>query len=295
MDCDTPLAHQIDRFVTDAASRGMPVHEGEQGLLEQVLRLGYEALAKFLAMQGIGNQGESVTPPTGQQLRRLPDLHPRSYRLGLRELRISANRVLQPGKAENRTGAAGPAAGAHEEQLPVRPPDPSPDAGRRGALRQGAGASGAVGEGADCRRQPRTDEPADGWQMAGSVQEIRESRPAPSPTEEATILVTTADNKWIPSRRPDGQLPAGRRSRKGEKARRSRWPRLAVFYTLDPKHRTGQDVVDAPVDHLRARLSEASLHKRKPIAATASAEGVLDQPPPVAGIQAAPVRADGNA
>jgi hypothetical protein len=72
-------AAAILEFVRLAAQDGQAIHEVERGLWQRLRQMGHECLAQFLHLQGDGDLGETVTLPTGEPCRRLPDLHERRY------------------------------------------------------------------------------------------------------------------------------------------------------------------------------------------------------------------------
>jgi hypothetical protein len=69
------LAGQLLAFVRTAAAQGTPVHEVERGLWQRVLQLGRTTLGHFFALQGSGDQGDSVLLPDGHACQRLSELH----------------------------------------------------------------------------------------------------------------------------------------------------------------------------------------------------------------------------
>jgi hypothetical protein len=81
--------------------------------------------------------------------------------------------------------------------------------------------------------------------MAESVEDFRTSLKKPTAKEEGEILVATADGKGVPMRRPADQRPVGARRKKGEKANKKQMATIGCVYTVDPKHRTPEDVVEA--------------------------------------------------
>lgn len=81
--------------------------------------------------------------------------------------------------------------------------------------------------------------------MAVSVAGFRNSLGKPPAKEEGEILVATADGKGVPMRRPADQRPVGARRKKGEKANKKQMATIGCVYTVDPKHRTPEDVVKA--------------------------------------------------
>jgi len=81
--------------------------------------------------------------------------------------------------------------------------------------------------------------------MAESVEGFRASLGKPPAKQEGEILVVTADGKGIPMRRPADQRPVGARRKKGEKANKKQMATIGCVYTVDPKPRTPEDVVEA--------------------------------------------------
>ncbi len=70
---------QLFRFVQESAEAGKSVHEVELGIWQRLLALGRQTLEQFLAMQGTGDIGETITMPDGSELTRLGNPHPRLY------------------------------------------------------------------------------------------------------------------------------------------------------------------------------------------------------------------------
>lgn len=62
-----------------AVRQDRPLHEVEQAVWEQLLRLGREALPQGFALLGNGDRGETVELPAGRCCRRLPQEHQRRY------------------------------------------------------------------------------------------------------------------------------------------------------------------------------------------------------------------------
>jgi len=60
------LAKQLESYVREAARARKPMHEVEQTVLGMVLRMGYTALEGFIAAQGDGDLGETVTTDDGE-------------------------------------------------------------------------------------------------------------------------------------------------------------------------------------------------------------------------------------
>ncbi|NVM32003.1 MAG: ISKra4 family transposase, partial [Candidatus Helarchaeota archaeon] len=100
-------------------------------------------------------------------------------------------------------------------------------------------------------------------QMAESVEAFRTSLKKPATKEEGEILVATADGKGIPMRRPSDQRPAGARRKKGEKANQKQMATIGCVYTVDPKIRTAEEVVEAL---FRERPRQAERKMTEPVA-----------------------------
>ena len=77
------IAGHIDHLfarVRAAVDQGQPAHHVEEVIWKEVLRLGHDAFALFLRLQGSGDLGPEVALPDGSVARRLPEPHQRSYR-----------------------------------------------------------------------------------------------------------------------------------------------------------------------------------------------------------------------
>ena len=73
------VAPQIVDLLAAATANAQPIHEVENGLWDVLLRVGKQALGAFIAHQGSGDLGATVTLPDGQEIRRLEQLHTRRY------------------------------------------------------------------------------------------------------------------------------------------------------------------------------------------------------------------------
>ena len=71
-------AKLVDR-VEQAYGQGEAVHELEQGLFRQLLRLGYQLVEGFFELCGSGDQGAQVELSDGRQVKRLARPHGREY------------------------------------------------------------------------------------------------------------------------------------------------------------------------------------------------------------------------
>src|SRR5262249_21776944 len=73
------LADELLAYARTAVTEGTAVHDVERGIWQRLLQLGRTTLGHFFALQGTGDQGDSVTGPDDQVWQRLPELHPRRY------------------------------------------------------------------------------------------------------------------------------------------------------------------------------------------------------------------------
>jgi hypothetical protein len=100
-------------------------------------------------------------------------------------------------------------------------------------------------------------------QMAQPAEAFRSQQPAPPPQEEAQLLVTTADGKGVPMRRPlEERVRRGPRRGKGEKANTKQMAYVGAVYTIDRFRRTADDVVDEIARKQRSTDRPAPRHKQ---------------------------------
>jgi hypothetical protein len=103
--------------------------------------------------------------------------------------------------------------------------------------------------------------------IGDSVEAFRTSLGKPPANEEGAILVATADGKGVPMRRPADERPVGARRKKGEKANKKQMATIGCVYTVDGKHRTPEDVVEAlfrerPASRREKASEPVARHKR---------------------------------
>jgi len=237
----TEMAKDLTTFVREAVVEGTAAHEVEKGVWQRVLAMGRQATGQFFQMQGDGDVGETIDMPDGEKLRRLPDPHQRTYRSIFGPFTISRY-------------VYGTREGQSIDFVPLDARLGLPESEFSYVLQDWAGtlcvehAFGRTAETLDTilglstvvdslERMSR--------KMAESVAGFRDSLKKPPAQEEGEILVTTADGKGIPMRRPADQRPVGARRKKGEKANKKQMATLGCIYTVDPKHRTAEDVVEA--------------------------------------------------
>jgi len=259
----TGMAEDLATFVQQAAVQGTAAHEVEKGVWQRVLIMGRQATGHFFQMQGDGDVGETLEMPNGREVRRLPEPHKRTY-----------HSIFGP--FELSRFVYGSREGQRIEFVPLDARLELPESEYSYVLQDWAGTL--------CVEHAfaRTVETLDtilglslsvdtlermSQKMAETVEDFRTSLKKPPVKEEGEILVVTADGKGIPMRRPADQRPVGARRKKGEKANKKQMATIGCVYTVDPKHRTPEDVVEALFRERPARPPDETVepvaqHKR---------------------------------
>jgi hypothetical protein len=237
----TEMGKDLATFVQQAAIDGTAAHEVERGIWQRILAMGRQATGQFLQMQGDGDVGETVEMPDGKALRRLPEPHRRTY-----------HSIFGP--FDLGRFVYGSREGQRIEFVPLDARLELPEGEYSYVLQDWAGALCVEHAFA---RTAQTLETILGLslavdslermsrKMAESVEGFRSSLKQPPAKEEGEILVATADGKGVPMRRPADQRPVGARRKKGEKANKKQMATIGCVYTVDPKHRTPEEVVKA--------------------------------------------------
>lgn len=235
------LTEDLSAYVVEAAVEGVPAHEAEGEIWERVLAMGRSALGEFFARQGDGDLGDTLDLPDGRQVKCLEYLHERTYRS------IFGDFALQ-------RAVYGTREGQKIEFVPLDQRLQLPESEFSYLLQDWSQSLGV--EHAHAKVSETLEKilhqkiPVDSLermnrQMSTTVEAFRDSRPAPAMEEEGSILVVTADNKGVPMRRPAHQAPVGAKRRKGEKANKKQMATLGCVYTVDPKVRTAEEVVES--------------------------------------------------
>ncbi len=236
-----PLVEKIETFLRQAHAGGLPAHEVEQVVWQEILLIGHSLLQQFFDLHGSADAGETWTMPDGREVRRLKEPHAKIYQSVFGTFHL--NRTVYAAREGQRIEFA---------PLDARLALP---AGEYSYLLQDWAQTLAVEvsfaqAALILHRMLGRTVPVDSLErmnrrMAEDVAVFRESPPPPPPDEEGAILVMTADNKGVPMRRPADELPVGARRKKGEKANKKRMATLACVYTVEPKPRSAGDVIEA--------------------------------------------------
>jgi hypothetical protein len=257
------MADDLESFVRRAAVEGTAAHEVEKGVWQRVLAMGRQATGQFFQMQGDGDVGETVEMPEGKELRRLPEPHRRTYQSIFGPFTLSRY-------------VYGTREGQRIEFVPLDARLELPEGEYSYVLQDWAG--GLCVEHAFGRTAETLDEILGlslavdtleqmSRRMGESVEGFRTSLEKPPAKEEGAILVATADGKGVPMRRPADQRPVGARRKKGEKANKKQMATIGCVYTVDPKPRTPEDVVEAlfrerPTRRADSAVEPVAQHKR---------------------------------
>jgi len=259
----TGMAENLTAFVQQAAAQGTAAHEVEKEVWKRVLAMGRQATGHFFQMQGDGDVGETIEMPDESTLRRLENPHRRTYRSIFGPFTLS--RFVY-----------GTREGQRIDFVPFDARLELPESEYSYLLQDWAGTLSvehAFGRTAETLETILgLSLPVDSLErmsrkMAESVTGFRDSLKKPPIQEEGEILVATADGKGIPMRRPADQRPVGARRKKGEKANKKQMATLGCVYTVNPKLRSADDVVEALFRECSARESDKSVdpvaqHKR---------------------------------
>ena len=232
---------ELSSFLDASLKDGTALHNVEQGLWTRLLRLGHHCLQQFLAAQGTGDQGETVTLPTGQDCQRLPKLHWRRY--------VSIFGVFSLART-----AYGSREGQPIQFVPLdnRLQLPASDFSY---LLQDWDQSLCVEEAfgqvrSTVARILNLKQPVDSLErmnqeMAQAVEPYRLSLQPPPPEAEGELFVVSADGKGVVMRRQaEDPVPAAHRT-KGQKASQKRMATVGSVYSVDRFVRTPEEVVAA--------------------------------------------------
>ena len=230
---------EFQEFVRISARESRPIHEVELGMWRRLLRMGREALGRFIGMQGDGDLGETVMLPTGQECQRLEQQHPRRYVSIFGEFRIQ--RVVY-GSREKQKIEFVPL--DNRLQLPESVfsyvlQDWDQSLCVEEAFRQASVTMGRIlglNQSVDSLEHMNQE-------MAQEATTFMLNRPQPD--EEGEIVVASADQKGIVMRRQANDPAPKTHRTKGEKASQKRMATVATVYTVDRYRRTPEEVVAA--------------------------------------------------
>jgi hypothetical protein len=235
-----PLFRELTNRVVRAAQEGLPVHEVEKAVWQQVLQIGRQALRQFFTLLGTGDLGETIPLPDGRSCQRLEQLHGRRY-------------VSIFGEFQLQRTVYGSREGQKLEFIPLdnRLQLPSgafsyllQDWDQSFCIEQAFGPSAqaiarilGLRQAVDSLERMNED-------MAGDILDFWEERPLPPAAEEGALLVSSADGKGIVMRREE-PTPVPVHRTKGAKASTKRMATVGTVYTVERYLRTPEQVVAA--------------------------------------------------
>jgi len=232
---------KLEAFVREAAVNGAPAHEVESGIWDLVRQIGRQAFGAFLHLQGTGDLGETVELEKGKIVRRLDKLHTKPFRTIF-------------GKFEIKRTVYGSRETQKIEFVPLDTRLELPESECSYQLQDWNQLIAVENSYAHTEtilhRILGFHQPVDclermNGQMAQEVTSHRQSKPTPSASEEGKILVTSADGKGIPMRRPPVEAPIESHHKKGPKKDKKRMATVGAVYTVDPNVRTAEQVVES--------------------------------------------------
>ena len=232
---------ELRAFLDASVKAGTAIHQVEQALWTHLLRMGQLCLGQFFAALGTGDQGETVTLPTGQSCQRLSKLRERRY--------VSIFGVFSLART-----AYGTREGQSIRFVPLDNRLQLPASDFSYLLQdwdQSLCVEEAFGQArSTVARILNLKQPVDSLErmnqeMAQAVEPYCLSRQPPPPEAEGELFVVSTDGKGVVMRRQaDDPAPAAHRT-KGQKASQKRMATVRSVYSVDRFVRTPEEVVAA--------------------------------------------------
>lgn len=224
-----------------ARDEGEALHIVEKDIWRSVLRLGRQALQWFLNQQGTGDMGETVVLEDGRTLRRLEDLHSRSYLSVFGEFNLPRT-------------VYGTREGQKIEFVPLDDRLSLPQSKFSYLLQdwdqmleceQPYAQVSQMLEKILCLKQHVDNLIRMTRHRSEDVEAFRDSLPAPPRAEEGKIVVLSADGKGVPIRHAaDTENIVQHESKPGPKPDRKKMAIVGAAYTIDPNVRTPEEIAE---------------------------------------------------
>lgn len=242
---------RLEEFTREAARLGMSLHEVEQKTLGAVLHMGKLNVDLFLAAQGDGDLGETVTTADGRTLQRRQEPVKRPLRT-----------VFGQHSFSQFVYATGP-----KRKIELRPIDARlglpegkysyllDEFSQYFCIEQAFDQASTAFEKVFGQRLPVDSLERLNRRVGAEAETFLDRLPQPPAKEEGELLVTTSDGKGVPLIRDDAaQIPAFcPRERPGNR----RMATLAAVYSVDRHVRSPEEIVAAlfrdPRDHQSSR------------------------------------------
>jgi hypothetical protein len=235
------IVPRLVEVVTTALKEGLPIDVVERGFWDVLLEAGFRGLGAFLAANGDGDLGEILTLPSGEEVKRLDQLHARDYVsifgrftvkravYGSREGQAIAfvpldNRLQLPGSDFSYVLQE------WDQSLAVEQPFAKVNETIERMLKL---------------RQSVDSLEGTNRQAAADVAAFRDDQPAPPAAEEGQIVVLTGDCKGVVIRGQGSPTVCGGERPGGQRANQKRMATVGAVYTVEPHVRTAADVVAA--------------------------------------------------
>jgi hypothetical protein len=243
-------------LVQQATKDGRRMDEVERDLWRHLLAIGLAMLEAFVADAGDGDVGETIEED-GERLRRLDETHARRYVSIFGALRIS-RRVYAVREKQRTSAPLDARLGLPREDFSYVLTDWLQQACVRGSFAEAVDwLAKMLGLDLNLHSAEHMNQ-----QVAMHTEAFRQTQPQPKPSEEEPILVTTADCKGVPMRRPvQERARHGVRRRKGEKANKKQMAAVGAVYSIAPYVRTADDVIDELARRERAAERPRPQHK----------------------------------
>jgi hypothetical protein len=236
---DTVTA-EIKQVLMEAVATSASFDNTERMVRELVLRIGYQAMSTFVALQGDGDLGKSLVTDDGKTLHRSES-----------PSRTTIRSIFGDHRFEQFTYSAG-----KHKSIKLRPISARMELPERRwsylvqelvemlAVDQAyEQATSNLGQILGGKFSVDTAEQING-QMGQDAGEFLGNLPVPEPGSEAKFLVATADCKGVPLVKEDAPKVAAFETAKKNPGNR-RMATVASVYTVDPHVRTAEDVTEA--------------------------------------------------
>jgi len=231
---------ELRSFVRTAAENATAAHETEAGIWRQLLDIGRTLMGNFFEHAGSGDLGETVEVEGGRQLRRLPREHVRAYQSIFGTFELSR-------------AVYGTREGQRIEMVPLDQRLNLPKSKFSYLLQDWDQQLAVENSFTEVDRVIskilQFSQSVDSLErmnrkMSEPVVDYWDSLPAPDASEEAELLVLSADGKGVPIRHGNPSPRGGAlASPKGIKPGAKKMALLAASYTVDRRERTPKEVV----------------------------------------------------
>jgi hypothetical protein len=264
---------QLLEYVGKAGDRGEAMHKVEGNLWDGLLKVGLAMLNGYVATQGDGDMGESLSLGDGRKLRRMAEQHSRRYVSVFGELEI---RRAVYGKRKKQKFEAVPL----DARLELPEGDFSyllQDWDQAHCVEQAFDkASDSVARMLKLKQSVRSLEHMN-QDMASGVEAFLESQKPPPRAQEGELMVVMSDHKGIPMRRgsEDARPADPKHLQKGEKKNKKQMACVGAAYTVDRHIRTVEQVMNEVLRREVEAVRPKPQHKRLRAELTREVNGEL--------------------